>query len=344
MTGSQPERALKVAVLSFAHAHAESYASLLSRWPGVEVLVTDPDGTGPDRGRALADLLGVAYAESYDEALAWGPDAVVVCSENSRHRDLVVRAAAAGAHVLCEKPLATTLADGQEMLDACAAAGVFLMTAYPVRFSPEFASLRALVRAGSLGQVLAMTGTNNGKLPLGRAWFVDPDLSGGGALFDHVVHVADLVDELLGEAPQTVHARTNRILHADTPEVRVETGGMVNVTYPSGVVVTIDCSWSHPDAAPNWGGLTLQVVGTEGTVDIDPFGTHVGGTTTAGAAWLGLGEDLDRAMLTHFLEGVRTGRAPQPDGEVGLRTLRLVLAAQESATTGQVVHADALAG
>jgi predicted dehydrogenase len=334
---------VKVALLSFAHGHAESYGGLLASWPGVELLTADPDAAlappGELRGKAFADRIGAAYVDTYDEALAWGPDAVVVCSENARHRDVVVRAAAARAHVLCEKPLATTLADAEQMLAACEEAGVFLMTAYPVRFSREFVSLKALHDSGALGTVLGITGTNNGKIPVGgRAWFTDPELSGGGALVDHIVHVADLIDALLGEPAVAVRAVTNQILHADKPQVRAETGGLVSVTYQSGAVVTIDCSWSHPDNAPNWGGLTMQVVGTEGIVDIDPFGAHVAGTVRDGAAWLAFGEDLDQAMLAHFLEAVRDGTPPQPDGEAGLRTLQIVVAAQQSAANGKVVR------
>ncbi|WP_326826725.1 Gfo/Idh/MocA family protein [Streptosporangium sp. NBC_01756] len=346
MTAAAEGRPLKVALLSFAHVHAEGYAGLLAGRPGVELLTADPDAAGAPpgelRGRAFADRIGVAYADTYDEALAWGPDAVIVCSENARHRDLVISAAAAGAHVLCEKPLATSVADAEAMIAACEAADVFLMTAYPVRFSREFASLKALYDSGAIGTVLGITGTNNGKIPVGgRAWFTDPSLSGGGALADHVVHVADLIDELLGEPAVAVRAVTNQILHADKPQVRAETGGLVTITYQSGAVATIDCSWSHPDNAPNWGGLTLQVVGTEGVVEIDPFGAHVSGTSRDGASWLALGEDLDRAMLDRFLGAVRDGRPPQPDGATGLRTLRIVTAAQRSVADGRVVRLTA---
>lgn len=92
------------------------------------------------RGAELATELGVAYVDTYDEAFAWKPDAVVIAAENSRHRALVERAAAAGVHVLCEKPLATTVEDAIAMRDACETAGVLLMVAYPVRFSPRCAT------------------------------------------------------------------------------------------------------------------------------------------------------------------------------------------------------------
>ena len=333
---------IKVALLSFAHVHAASYARLLAAMPGVELRASDPDSAmapdGERRGRDLAADLGVAYIDSYAELLAWQPDAVIVTSENARHRPLVEAAAAAGAAVLCEKPLATTLADALAMQAACDAASVTLMTAYPVRFSPAFARLRELVAAGELGALLAATGTNNGQIPVGdRAWFTDPLLSGGGAMVDHIVHVADLLDALTGFTPEFVRAVSNRILHADKPEVRAETGGLVTISYAGGFVATIDCSWSQPDHAPTWGGLTLQVVGTVGIADIDPFAQHVGGVGSDDALLLGYGTNTDELLLAEFLQAVRTGRAPQPDGAAGIRSLKIVLAAQQSARTGEVV-------
>ena len=96
MTAPRP---LRIAVLSFAHTHALSYVHALQQMPDVELIAADPDGaSAPDdapRGAALAAELGVAYVETYDEAFAWGPDAVVVAAENSRHRALVEQAAAA---------------------------------------------------------------------------------------------------------------------------------------------------------------------------------------------------------------------------------------------------------
>jgi predicted dehydrogenase len=334
---------LKVAILSFAHTHALAYSRLLADREDVDLVASDPDGSEPHnadvapRGAALAADLGVRYLESYDDVFAWRPDAVIVTAENAGHRELVERAAAAGAHVLCEKPLATTLEDGQAMLDATERAGVRLMVAYPVRFSASFADARARVRSGELGTVLGIRGTNNGKIPLAdRAWFTDPQLAGGGALVDHVVHCADLLDDLLGEQAASVRAVSNRILHA-SPSVAVETGGLVTVRYPSGVIATIDCSWSVPDSAPTWGGLTLQIVGTNGIVTIAPFAQHVGGYDENGPVFASVSDDLDAAMLDTFLAAVRGGTHPQPDGAVGMRTLQIVDAARRSAETGQRV-------
>ncbi|MEI8412439.1 MULTISPECIES: Gfo/Idh/MocA family protein [unclassified Kribbella] len=343
---------MKVAIASFAHTHASSYASLLGAMPDVDVLSADPDGaSAPDagpRGFAFAEKHGVAYVDSYDELFDWGPDAVVVTSENALHRELVERAAAVGAHVLCEKPLATEVADGEAMLAACEEAGAILMIAYPVRFAPSYLRLRASVEAGKLGDVFAVLGTNNGKIPYDqRQWFTDAKLAGGGALVDHTVHCADLIDGLTGGASaKRVYAAANHVLHQDKG-VAVETGGLVTVTYDNGLLATIDCSWSVPDNGPTWGGVSLQVTGTNGSVEIEPFLAHVGGTDASGEVFLPIGTNLDSSMLGTFLTAVReSGPAvartapavvPQPDGTVGLRTLKIVDAARRSALSGQPV-------
>lgn len=337
--------------MSFAHLHAAGFAQMLHTWPGVEVLCADPhdaDATpGERRGAAMASELGVPYVDTYDELFDWGPDGVVVCSENVHHRPLVERSAAAGASVLCEKPLATTPDDARAMIDACERAGVFLMVAFPVRFAPSFRMLKAAVEAGHLGQVLGATGTNNGWLPTGRAWFTDPALSGGGAIVDHTVHVADLLDSLLGQRAVRVRAAVNRILHADDPKVRAETGGLVSITYENGVVATIDCSWSQPPHAPTWGGVTLEVVGTEGVIRIDPYADRIGGfdENARSEFWLPYGRSTKSRLVAAFLEGLRTGEPPQPDGHLGLRLVEIVAAAQQSVRTGQPAqishHVDA---
>lgn len=323
------ENLLRVAVLSAAHVHAQSYVSLLEARPDVEVLLADPDGYGDVRTRTMTD--------KYDDVWhAWdgaGPDAVVVCSENAGHAELVLEAARRGVHVLCEKPLATTVADAERMVAACENAGVVLMTAFPVHFSPQIAALHTAVADGTLGSIIALTGTNNGKLPAGRSWFTDPEAAGGGALVDHVVHVAQVLDSLFGE-PTEVHAVTNGVLHGHTGDGDAETGGLVTFRYPDGMIATIDCSWSQPANAPTWGGLTIHAAGTGGQLTVDAFAQRVEGP----GQWHPFGLNLDELLLGEFLEAVRAGETREPSGWAGVRTVRVVNAAQESVRRGQPVR------
>ncbi|SEF13317.1 Predicted dehydrogenase [Arthrobacter alpinus] len=346
------QRPIKIAIASFAHEHALSYASILSRMPGIEILTADPDGAlatdGATRGSELAHQMGLNYVDDYSDLLAWQPDAVIVTSENSRHRELVERAAGAGAHILCEKPIATEIKDAEAMVAACRDAGAILMIAYPVRFSPAFASLKNHLAAGHLGEPISVSGTNNGKIPsTSRGWFTDQELAGGGALIDHIVHCADLIDSMTdGEQPLSVYAVANTILHADK-NISVETGGLVTITYESGLIASIDCSWSLPDSAATWGSLTLQVVGTKGTIEIEPFTESISGIGADGPLHVTSSPNLDRLLLAEFISAVRhSGRAvfgstpkisAQPDGGVGIRTLKIVAAARTSAKNHQPV-------
>ncbi len=330
--------------MSFAHVHAAGYTAALKAMPGVEVLTADPGEhpAGETRGRRLAEELGVDYVDDYDQLFAWGPDAVVITSENVRHRADVERAAAAGAHILCEKPLATSWEDGIAIRDAVERAGVILMVAFPVRFSTAFARLRAQKEAGALGELVTIRGYNNGMLPRDRAWFTDPALSGGGALVDHIVHVADMIDALTGDLPESVTAIGNSILY---PDRDAESAALALVRYRNGLVAAVDSSWSVPQRAPAWGGLRMSVLGTAGTVDVDFFGAAARGVSAEGAALEErYGADCDLPMLSCFLDAIRTSWQPQPDVETGLRSLSIVLAAQESVRTGRTIDVAALLG
>jgi 1,5-anhydro-D-fructose reductase (1,5-anhydro-D-mannitol-forming) len=333
---------MKIAVMSFAHTHALGYVRLLQGMPDVELRASDPDSgdrpTGESGGPSLAAELGVDYADTYEELLAWKPDAVVVCSENTKHRADVLLAAAAGAHVLCEKPLATSSEDAEAMVQACEDAGVNLMVAFPVRFSPAFQALKERYDNGLLGNIYGVSGTNNGKIPAERAWFTDPDLAGGGALTDHVVHIADMLDALFGGTRAAkVYATANGFFGDDA---RVETGGLVSITYEDGVSAVLDCSWSRPASYPVWGGLTLHLVTDAGLVDVNPFAQRVDGFSESArnALWLGYGTDADELMLTEFVSAIREGRRPQPDGWVGYRTVQIVEAAYRSVETGGIAE------
>lgn len=332
------ERPLKIGIVSFAHPHAGAYASILRSRDDVELLTTDPGiGYEPDndsRGAANAARLGVDYVGTYEDLLHWRPDAVVICTESARHLPFVEAAARAGAHILCEKPLAIDVADAERMVSICDDAGVLLMVALPIRFAAEFRLLQQALAAGELGHIIGATGSNVGKNPVvSRSWFVNPEESGGGSLSDLAVHMMDLLDALLdGAHPVSVYATTNRVLHADTAST-VETGALLTITYENGVVATIDSSWSQPASADDWGQLNLQVIGTRATAEIDPFASRLEGISdeSGGNFSVGFGEDLNAFMIGEFLDAIREQRRPTTDGDLGLRLVRLLSAAKHSA-------------
>jgi len=322
---------LTVGVMSFAHVHAVGLARLLVDL-GATVLASDPD---PDRGAARAADLGIEFVGEHEALLDRGVDGVVIAAENAEHRRLTELAAAAGAYVMSEKPLALSVADGRAMIETCERAGVGLMTAFPMRFSPQVRQVAELVHSGAIGDVVAIAGTNPGTCPGG--WFVQPELSGGGAMIDHTVHVGDLMCWLVGAAPATVYAQTNQLI---TPEHGVDTGALVSVRFANGVFGTIDASWSRKPSYPSWGGVTLEVVGTEGVVAIDAFGSHMTGSTPAGNRHLRFDGDVNRPMVAEFLTAITERREPTPSGRDGHASTAIALAAYRSAASDEVVDVE----
>jgi predicted dehydrogenase len=324
---------LSVGLTSAAHVHADTYADLLKQMPDVDLIgLADRDQA---RGRAFAELHSVPFLGDLTALLGNRPDAVVVTSENSRHRADVEAAASVGAHVLCEKPLATSVEDARAIVDACSGAGVRLMTAFPMRFSAPAARVAASLASGEIGPVRAVSAVNQGQIPTPhRAWFGDRELAGGGAITDHTVHVLDLLRWLLHAEPVEVWATSNHILHASRTEV--ETGAIVSVTFSDGTIASIDCSWSRPDNYPTWGGLGLELVGERGVLDVDAFRQRfaVFDAREPGVSWTFWGSDADRGMVRAFLDAVRNGSEPPVTGLDGLRAVEVVQAAYRSLEAG----------
>lgn len=331
---------MKIGILSFAHHHGEAYIANLRNMPeepGVELLgVADDD---PLRGQRIASQHQAFYFHSYEDLLEAKPDGVIICSENNRHRSFVEMAASRGIHVLCEKPIATTLEDARAIVDACEKAGVILMTAFPMRFSAPLLEIKARLDHGDFGDVYCFNATNQGELPTKhRAWFVDPELAGGGAIMDHTVHLVDIMRWFLGSEVETVYARSNKIFHAD--EVDVETGALEMLTFGNGTFATIDASWSRPPYWPTWGGLTFEMVTQRGAVVVDAFRQNVSiyrhdWERSNLAYW---GSDMNQAMVSEFVAAIRENRPPRVTGVDGLRAVEATVAAYESVRSGQTVQ------
>ncbi|HSL31182.1 MAG TPA: Gfo/Idh/MocA family oxidoreductase [Anaerolineales bacterium] len=327
---------IKIGILSFAHHHGKAYISNLRRMEDVELLGVADDDT--QRGQQIADQNEARYYPSYEALLEANPDGVIICTENNRHRPLVEMAAARGAHVLCEKPIATTLEDSRAIVDACDKAGVLLMTAFPMRFSAPLLEIKARLDNGDFGDVYCFNATNQGELPTKhRTWFVDPELAGGGAIMDHTVHLVDIMRWFTGSEVATVYARSNRIFHAG--EVEVETGALEMLTFENDVFATIDASWSRPPYWPTWGGLTFELVTQRGAVIVDAFrqNLNIYRHEWQRANWAFWGSDMNHAMLSDFAAAIREDRLPRVTGTDGLRAVEATVAAYESDRTGQTV-------
>ena len=328
---------IKIGILSFAHHHGEAYITNLHHIEDVELLgVTDDD---PIRGQRIAAQNQALYFHTYEDLLEAKPDGVIICSENNRHRPLVEMAASRGIHILCEKPIATTLEDAQAIVDVCDKTGVLLMTAFPLRFSAPILEIKARLDNGDFGDVYCFNGTNRGELPTKhRDWFVDPLLAGGGAIMDHTVHLVDIMRWFTNSEVETIYARSNKIFHAD--EVKVETGALEMLTFENGVFATIDASWSRPQYWPTWGGLDFEMVTQRGSVIVDAFrqNLNIYREELQRSNWAYWGSDSNHAMVSEFVAAIRENRRPRVTGLDGLRAVEATLAAYESVRVGQAVQ------
>ncbi len=326
---------IRIGILSTAHGHAGSYAVGLRAIPGVEVVgLADNDLA---RGQAFAQRFGIRLFESPEALLAEGLDGVTICSANAHHRPLTELAARHTRYIMCEKPIATTITDAQAMLDACERAGAKLQIAFPVRFVPAVAQLRALLRSGALGQVYGLKTTNHsGGMPSG--WFIDRSLSGGGAVIDHTVHVIDLLRWFFDAEVTEVYAEVGDSLLHDN--LGIDDAGMLSFTLSNGAYGTLDTSWSRPKAFPTWGDVTIEVVAERGWARLDAFKQQLAVYSNRAnkSQWVGWGVDMDMGLMRDFVSMIAEGREPSISGYDGLKALEVALAAYQSAASGQPVR------
>ncbi len=207
-------RRLGVAVVGLGHL------SLLQILPGFgqaqHVKVTALVSGERDKARAVAAQYGVKEANLYDyasfDALKDNPDVdiVYIVLPNAMHAEYTVRAAQAGKHVLCEKPMATSVADAQRMVDACKQAGRKLMIAYRCQYEPHHRALIEAVRSGQHGPVKLIEAVNGQNNADNGQWRHDLAMAGGGSLPDVGLYCLNATRYITGEEPVEVRASLTR--------------------------------------------------------------------------------------------------------------------------------------
>ena len=260
-------------------------------------------------------------------------DLVVVASPTHLHAEHAIAAARSGKQVFCEKPIARRIDEGRAMIAACAAAGVFLGVGQVVRHFPEYVRVKDLLDAGVLGRP-AMATLTRGTLAVGaeRAWYLDPDKS-GGVVLDLMLHDLDALRWWFGEP---AHVYGKRIATDDPAGYALAT-----LRYDDRPIVHVEASWVEHAGFRT----TFEVRGDRGMVVHDsraatPFviqsadGARGSGVIPAPT----LHETPYRRQLREHLSRLERGEGPLVDGSEGLRSLALGLAVIESAETGDVVQ------
>ena len=333
----------RVGIVSFAHYHANFWAEALNADALAELAGIWDDN--PARGEQAAAQFGCAFYPSLDGLLA-DCHAVAVCSETSRHVEHVCAAAALGRHVLCEKPIAVDVASALHIRDAVDVSGIVYMQSFPKRFDPVSHELKRMVDSGQLGRVhLARVrhGHYHGlDSDFIRQWYMQPALSGGGALLDEGVHAADFLCWIFG-VPDTVTAT----LSAATAGLAAEDTGIAVYAYKQGLLAEIvsSCVFQAADAS-------IEIYGDQGTaivagVDLASRDLTADGhlkvfhATQAERVWqvsdtvprFKAGE-FHHQNLFNFTSTLREGTPPPVSVDDGIRALSLIEAAYAAARTG----------
>ncbi len=247
---------LRWGVLSTAKIGMEKVVPAIQRAANCEVAAIGSRDL--ERGKEAADRLGIPTVHGSYEALLADPEveAVYIPLPNHLHAEWTMEAAAAGRHVLCEKPLALTATQAQEMVDACKRAGVKFMEAFMYRLHPSWVKARELVESGRIGELRAV-----------QSWFsyynVDPTnirniaQCGGGALMDIGCYAVNLSRMLFGGEPTAVQA----VVHRDeTFGVDVLTSGLLE--FDGGQAAFTCSTQTEPDQR-------VHIVGSEGRILIE---------------------------------------------------------------------------
>lgn len=286
--------------------------------------------------RVAAKAPGARVFTDYREMYASGAvDAVVVNTPHALHLPMVSDAAAAGLHVLVEKPMATTLDDCDSMLSACAESGVALAVGHIQHFMPDKIAAREIVDSGELGNVVMVRDYRSTDYrPGNRAgWFFSPEIAGGGAMINIGGHC---LDRALwfggGDVDQLFASVTNRFGSA------VETDGTIALKLDNGVGVSINVVSDPPLKADS-----LMIVCERGSIVADPrAGTHVQVDGHTRQAYAPTADDIQTAFtaqMADFLDVVE-GQKPTVPLDHARRVVELVLAAYRSSETHETIKFD----
>jgi myo-inositol 2-dehydrogenase/D-chiro-inositol 1-dehydrogenase len=292
---------------------------------------------GHASARQLAERYGSDAYRSHRELLG-KVDVIDLCVPSDLHHPMTLEAAAAGVHVVCEKPIALSVSDGREMIGACERAGVRLFVAMVVRFFPQYRSAARLVRDGVIGEpgVLRLRRVSYPPRLGEPSWFHDQRRSGGMVL-DLMIHDFDYARVVAGEVVR-VHARTTR-----GSEVQSVRYALVTLRFAGGAIALVEGGWAYPPGLFRTG---FDLAGSNGVIEWDSDSSEpIRRSLTAGGdgpAGVGLplsvlAEDPYTTEIRHVHRALEQGEPFEVSPQESLEALRIALAARESLRTGRAV-------
>jgi len=338
----------KVAILGagfISDIHIESYHRFV---PEAEVVAVYTRNKVNAKAFAAKHHITGWYDDMDEAILQSGCDVVDICLPNFLHASAVLKAAAAGKHIIIEKPLAVTLEEADAMIAACKKAGVKLMYAEELCFAPKYERVRHMVNEGAVGNIYMLKQSEKHSGPHSD-WFYDINLAGGGVLMDMGCHaIAWFRWMLKNTKPVSVYATMSTVLHKE--RTKAEDNSVVIIEFENGVTAVAENSWAKH------GGMDdkSEVHGTAGVIYADLFMGNAAlayskdgfgyalekADTTVGWSFPVFEEAFNQGYpheLKHFIECVQQDKQPLVKGEDGRAVLEIIYAAYASAAAGKKI-------
>jgi len=306
------------------------------------------------RAKEMSVQYGGRVHESVDALLA-DPDidAVSICAANPAHAPLSVRALQAGKHVLCEKPMATSLADCERMAEAAEKSGKLLMIGHNQRFATSNQLARELIARGEIGDILSFQSNFGHQGPeqwtgQSNPWFFDKKLALFGAIADLGIHKIDVLHFLTGQTTQEITAMVET-LHKTFPDgtpITVDDNAICILRLSGGALGTVRASWTFYGQEDN----STRLYGTKGVLRIDDDPKHalilekksgeiiryeIGKIVTNEEQLAGIRKSS--GIIDAFADAIRTGIRPISDAKEAIHAMRAVFAALASAESRRTV-------
>jgi predicted dehydrogenase len=258
-------------------------------------------------------------------------DAVYIALPNSMHAEYTIRAAKAGKHVLCEKPMATSVKDCEAMIEACKSANVKLFIAYRCQYEPVNLRAIELIRSGAIGEVEAIESANGFDIHLGE-WRLDPKLAGGGPLMDMGVYSLNACRYLTAEEPVSLEGYAGVVDH-DGRFKGVEENLSWSMKFPSGAVAS--CATTYGANQPGF----YRVHGSKGMIHAEPAFAYEGikmkaeihGQPSLEMVEQEKGPSQFAVEADAFAQCIWENKEPKTSGEEGLRDMKYIQTIYRSA-------------
>ncbi len=299
----------------------------------------------PDKMRAVAAEHGVPERNLYSyesfDRIRDNPDIdfVYIVLPNALHAEFTIRAANAGKHVLCEKPMAASVAQAQSMIDACRAANRRLMIAYRLQYTPEHRTVIEMARSKAYGAVRLIEAVNGQNDAANGQWRQISALSGGGSLPDVGLYCLNAFRYITGEEPVEVTGQITQ--PRDDPRFReVEDVALFTLRFPSGIIGQGSCGysfhesrWLRVQAETGWFGLDPAFGYDNLAIDINRKAGRASATEMRRFA----PQNQFAGEMDAFAASLNANEEPRTGGAEGLQDLKIMAAIYRSAATGRPV-------